>query len=85
MTGQYFATDGVLSPFVNGTATGAAGVQIGGAGGYNDNSLKTSQRSHQVFARFDYDLTDDINAWAGRQLQLQEELVLRRRCPALGA
>ena len=60
VTGQYFAADGVLSPFVNGTATGTAGIQIGGAGGYNDNSLKTAQRMHQLFARFDYDLTDNV-------------------------
>ncbi len=64
LTGQYFATNGVLSAFANGTATGSAGIQIGGAGGYADNSLKSSQRSHQVFARFDYDLTDDVKAWA---------------------
>lgn len=63
VTGQYFATDGVLSPFVNGLITGTNGVQVGGAGGYNDNSLKSAQRSHQAFARLDYDLTDDIQAW----------------------
>ncbi len=63
VTGQYFAADGVLSPFVNGTATGAAGIQIGGAGGFNDNSLKTSQRSHQLYARASYELSDTIEAW----------------------
>lgn len=63
VTGQYFGADGVLSAFANGLVTGTSGVQVGGAGGYNDNSLKSSQRTHQVFARLDYDLTDDINFW----------------------
>jgi len=64
IAGQYFAADGVLSPFANGLVTGSGGIQVGGAGGYNDNSLKSAQRSHQVFARFSYDLTDNVQFWA---------------------
>jgi len=63
--GYYFANDGVLSPFANGTTyTGVTNAQSGGAGGYYDNSLKASQRSHQAYARVDYDLTDNIKAFA---------------------
>lgn len=62
LAGQYFATDGVLAPFVNGTTyTGVTATQSGGAGGYFDTSLKASQQSHQVFARFDSDLTETIH------------------------
>lgn len=63
LNGQYFANNGVITPFANGTASNSAGVQSGGAGGYYDNSLKASSRQHQVYARFDYDLTDDVHAF----------------------
>jgi outer membrane receptor protein involved in Fe transport len=59
---QYFATDGVLTPFVNGTATTASCCQVGGAGGYYDASLKASLQSQQVFARFDYELMENVRA-----------------------
>lgn len=66
VNGQYFATNGVLSPFVDGqpvvaNGTTISGIQIGGAGGYYDSSLKAPLRSHQAFARFDYELGDSIN------------------------
>ena len=64
INGQYFATDGVLSPFVNGTTYAGTTTQSGGAGGYLDNSLKASQRMHQLYARFDYDLTDNVQFFA---------------------
>ena len=51
INGQYFAANGVLSPFVT------------GAGGYYDNSLKASQRMHQAYARLDYDLTDAVHVF----------------------
>jgi len=64
LAGQYFASNGVLSPFANGTTyVGNAGQQSGGAGGYLDNSLKAAQRSHQVYARLDYDLSDNVSAY----------------------
>ncbi|PXA93688.1 hypothetical protein DMC18_08250 [Caulobacter sp. D5] len=65
LANQYFAADGVLSPFVNGTAiNGSSCCQVGGAGGYYDSSLKAPLRSHQAYARFDYDLTDEVHAYA---------------------
>jgi outer membrane receptor protein involved in Fe transport len=60
---QYFATDGVLTPFVDGALTGTPNNQVGGAGGYYDASLKAPLESHQVFGRFDYDLTDDLHVY----------------------
>jgi iron complex outermembrane receptor protein len=64
INGQYFAADGVLSPFVNGTTYAGTTTQSGGAGGYFDNSLKASQRMHQLYGRFDYDLTDTVQFFA---------------------
>ena len=96
LTGQYFASNGVLSPFANGTATGSAGIQIGGAGGYFDNSLKSPQRMHQLYGRFDFDVTDKVklflvgsanfkrNEFYGNDLQLTN-LVLTNANPLLPA
>lgn len=64
LNGQYFASNGVLSPFVNGTATSTNGVQVGGAGGYQDMSLKSPLKSHQFYGRFDFDVTDDVHFFA---------------------
>ena len=61
LAGQVFNSNGVLSPFTAGTATGTTGVQIGGDGGYWDSSLLSTLNSHQVFGRFDGDLTDSIH------------------------
>lgn len=60
LAGQQFTAPGVLAPFVNGTSTGSAGIQSGGSGTYRERGLLASLRSHQGFARFDYDLADDI-------------------------
>ncbi len=64
INGQYFAADGVLSPFVNGTTYAGTTTQSGGAGGYFDHSLKAAQRMHQAYGRFDYDLNDDTHFFA---------------------
>ncbi|WP_206239635.1 TonB-dependent receptor domain-containing protein [Novosphingobium terrae] len=63
LNGQYFASNGVLSPFVNGTTYTGSTTQSGGAGGYYDDSLKASLKMHQVYARFDTDLSDSISAY----------------------
>jgi outer membrane receptor protein involved in Fe transport len=70
--GQTFKTDGVLSPFVAGQLTGSAGVQIGGDGAYYDDSLKAPLKSHQMFARFDFDVTDDIHFYAMGSANLKQ-------------
>ena len=54
---------GALQPFTHGTATGTAGAESGGDGGFSDQSgLIASLRTRQAFGRFDYDLTDNIKA-----------------------
>ena len=63
LAGQQFAANGVLSPFVNGAATGTNGYQSGGDGGYYDGSLKAPLQRTQLFGRFDYDVTDDIRSY----------------------
>ncbi|RYY26901.1 MAG: TonB-dependent receptor [Sphingomonadales bacterium] len=65
INGQYFPTDGVLAAFVNGTAyAGTPNTQVGGAGGYSDLTLKAQQTMHQVYSRFDFDVSDDIHFFA---------------------
>lgn len=61
LSGQQFASNGVLSPFVNGAATGATGYQSGGDGAYYNSSFKASQQLDQIFARLDYDFTDSVH------------------------
>ncbi len=65
LNGMQFATNGVLSPFVNGTASGSPGFQSGGDGGYGINTgLVASLRSDQAFGRFSFDVTDNLSAYA---------------------
>ncbi|MBC2666655.1 TonB-dependent receptor [Novosphingobium flavum] len=64
LAGQAFKTDGVLSPFVHGQATGNSALEIGGDGAYYDGSLLTPLRSHQVFGRLDFDVSDGVKFYA---------------------
>ena len=62
LRGQQFVAAGVLAPFVNGAATGTANSQIGGDGTVGGlNSFKAPVKFDQVFARFDFDLTDSTH------------------------
>lgn len=61
LAGRQFSSNGVLTPFVPGTATGTAGVQVGGDGGFFDGSLISSSKAHQLFGRADYQVTDTIH------------------------
>jgi iron complex outermembrane receptor protein len=63
LNGQTFAQNGVLSPFVHGAPTGNAGYESGGSGGYYDGSLKAALTSHQLFGRFDFDVSDNLHAY----------------------
>ena len=63
LSGQVFKANGTLSTFVHGTATGSAGVEIGGDGAYYDDSLKAPLKSHQLFLRFDQDFTDTLHGY----------------------
>ena len=64
LTGQVFAQNGVLSPFVAGKATGTSGVQVGGEGGYYNADLLGAMHSNQLFSRYDYDFSDDLHGYA---------------------
>lgn len=64
LNNQTFGTNGVLRPFVAGIATGTAALQIGGDGGNYDSSLIAPLEAHQMFGRFDYELTDAIRFYA---------------------
>ncbi|WP_137787751.1 TonB-dependent receptor [Sphingomonas sp. 3P27F8] len=64
LNGQYFAANGVLSPFVNGTTYTGTTTQSGGPGGYYDTSLKSALNMHQVYGRFDSDLSDNVHFYA---------------------
>jgi iron complex outermembrane recepter protein len=61
LSGQQFASNGVLSPFVNGTPTGTPGYQSGGDGAYSNSSFKSALQLNQLFARLDYDFTDSVH------------------------
>lgn len=63
LANQTFQANGALSPFVHGTATGTAGIEIGGDGAYYDSSLIQPSHSNQLFGRFDYELTNNIRAY----------------------
>ncbi|RVU02269.1 TonB-dependent receptor [Novosphingobium umbonatum] len=63
LTGQVFASNGVLSPFVNGIATSTAALQLGGGGGTWDSSLLQPMRAHQVFARYDHNFNPALRGY----------------------
>lgn len=63
LAGQVFKENGVLSPFVSGTATGTAAIQVGGDGGYWDSGLMSRLQGHQLFSRLDYDFSKDVRAY----------------------
>lgn len=63
-TDTNFSTDGILTPFVHGAATGTAGTESGGEGAYYENSLLATLRTKQGYLRIDYALTDSLNVHA---------------------
>jgi iron complex outermembrane receptor protein len=65
LKGQQFSTNGVLSPFVNGVASGSNNIQSGGDGAYySTSSLQSLYRTKQAFGRLDYDVSDNVHAFA---------------------
>jgi outer membrane receptor protein involved in Fe transport len=64
LNGQQFQSNGVLSPFVAGTPTGTAAIQVGGDGGYWDSGLLARLKGTQLFGRLDYDLGGETRAYA---------------------
>ena len=65
LAGQQFAQNGVLSPFVHGTPTGTSGVEVGGDGAYYSGTWAWARQDmQQAFGRFDFDVNDNIRAYA---------------------
>ena len=63
LAGMNFTQDGVLSPFVHGSATGNPNYESGGDGAYYNGSIRGSMRSNQAFARMDYDFSDTVHGY----------------------
>jgi outer membrane receptor protein involved in Fe transport len=64
LAGQTFKSNGVLSPFAAGTATGTAAIEVGGDGGYWDSGLLSQLEAKQLFGHVDYDLSGDAHVYA---------------------
>jgi outer membrane receptor protein involved in Fe transport len=64
LAGQTFKQNGVLSPFVAGTPTGTAAIEVGGDGGYWDSGLLSQLEAKQLFGRLDYELSNDTRVYA---------------------
>jgi len=59
-----FNAPGVASPMVHGIPTGTANLESGGDGGYeSEGTYRQKTRTDELFGRFSYDLTNDINAY----------------------
>ena len=59
-----FKANGVSSPFIHGDATGVNGLESGGDGAvYDDGTLAAPLRTNQAFARFDYDISDNLRTY----------------------
>lgn len=63
LAGMNFVSNGVLAPFVRGTATGSNGLQSGGDGLYFNVDLYAPLETHQAYGRFDYDVSDRLSAY----------------------
>jgi outer membrane receptor protein involved in Fe transport len=61
LKGMAFSSNGVLTPFVHGAATGTTTAEIGGDGYYNDASMVAPLRFDQLYVRADYDFGDGIH------------------------
>jgi iron complex outermembrane receptor protein len=63
LAGKVFKENGVLSPFVAGTPTGTAAIEIGGDGGYWDSGLLSRLEGNQLFGRADYDVSKNARVY----------------------
>ncbi|MEY4761751.1 MAG: hypothetical protein RLZZ200_1607, partial [Pseudomonadota bacterium] len=62
-SGLQFVSPGVLGPFTHGTSQG--GAESGGDGFYGKgSSITADQKTDQVFARFDFDASDNVKLYA---------------------
>ncbi len=59
-----FKVNGVASPFIHGSPTGSSTIESGGDGAYFYNaSFRTKLINTQLFGRFDFEVTPNINLW----------------------
>ena len=64
LSGLQFATNGILSPFVRGAATGSSTVDSGGDGGYFNTYPAFGEQTQDLgLARFDFDITDTTKVY----------------------
>lgn len=62
---QFAGNGGTLVPFAHGAPTGSAGIESGGDGSYLSRAALTAGlKTDRIFGRFDYDITDNIGAYA---------------------
>lgn len=62
---QQFISNGVLGPFLPGQTTGTGNQNVGGDGAYaRYTTALVAMRQDELFARFDYDLTDTVQFYA---------------------
>lgn len=62
--GTTFGAPGVLRPFIHGASTGTGTIESGGDGAYIPyGTFRSGISMKDVFARFSYDVTDDVNAY----------------------
>ena len=59
-----FQPDGSIRRFIHGAPTGTAGVESGGDGAFIKGAMTSSLRTHQGFARLDYELADTVRFFA---------------------
>lgn len=65
LSGQVFNSDGSVSAFVHGTATGTTNVEVGGSGPViPPTALVASLETTQAFGRLSYELTDNLEFYA---------------------
>ena len=72
LSGQKFGSDGVLSPFVTGVATGSSCCSVGGDGAYQNSSMVSPSHGTQIFGRLDYDLTDNLHFYVQGAANLKD-------------
>jgi iron complex outermembrane receptor protein len=65
LTNYTFSASGAIIPMTHGVPTTTPGLESGGDGGYEDNvgTLQSRQRQAEIFNRFSYDITNDINVY----------------------
>jgi outer membrane receptor protein involved in Fe transport len=82
-----FTQNGIATPFVAGIPVGVGSNQLGGNGGYNNQlvSLVAKLDFLQTYARFDYDVTDNIHFYLTGYYDLEHQFTWLANVRANGA